>query len=821
MTDLFLALGCSAHVRSAWVALATCSLLIACGDGPSSGQTPVTTTGIEPGTAGDDDDDDEDTTAGDDDDDDADDDSTGDSGGMACTASEQCPEGEACANGTCTPTDGPCSTHSDCDGDTYCCAEGCLPDGETDGVCIPFDDGEVNEECLGEVVIGLFEPDVQCEWTGPQPGDPFPDHDSVLTTPLVADLPYDTNHAGEIVIVTYNCEDGGAESGWGSDPACFGVIRIINGQTCELTDSLDDPAHRIVAASPPAIGDLDGDGFPEIVTQRAVSGLIAYEWSAGTYVTKWTALDTAYGVDSFRWDGPSIHDLDDDGLPEVISGSEVFDGATGVRLNPGQSIPGAVNNIFSVVGDLDQDGNAELVGTGVYRWNVGTNQWDMAYTGGPGGRHYAFADFGTPGVTPQDFDGSQLDGVAEVVTVTSGSVLLHTLDGQELLNVAGISGGGPPTIGDFDNDGFPEIASAGGASFRVFDLDCIAGGVGCISPGVRWITASQDLSSATTGSSIFDFEGDGAAEAVYGDECYLRVYDGASGDVLYSAARTSCTWYENAIVADPDNDDNTEILIGSNTNCSVTCPEIDPIHPGVRCEDDDGCPGSCVAGFCRCVDDTECTDGHVCTMPTPDVPAGGNTCRATHPPGIALGGVRVLRDRLDRWASSRPLWNQHAYSITNVEDDLSIAATGAWAQNFAVADLNNYRQNRQGDASAEDLPDITGKLEDTACTLGEVGQDITLVGTVCNRGLKAVAAALPATFYLGDPADGNVLCVAYTAEPVPVSECREVSCEIGNAISGEVTMVVNDDGMGGMLTVECIDDNNTDVVVVDECLPPG
>ena len=248
---------------------------------------------------------------------------------------------------------------------------------------------------------------------------------------------------------------------------------------------------------------------------------------------------------------------------------------------------------------------------------------------------------------------------------------------------------------------------------------------------------------------------------------------------------------------------------------------IDPIHPGVQCEDDSGCIGACVAGYCRCASDAECTEGHVCTDPLPAQAADGNTCRATHPPDIALGGVRVLRDRLDRWASSRPLWNQHAYSITNVEDDLSIAATGAWAQNFAQADLNNYRQNRQGDASAEDLPDITGKLEDTACTLGEVGEDITLVGTVCNRGLKAVAAALPATFYLGDPADGNILCVAYTAEPVPVSECREVSCEIGNAVSGEITMVVNDDGMGGMLTVECIDDNNTDVVVVEECLPPG
>ena len=38
--------------------------------------------------------------------------------------------------------------------------------------------------------------------------------------------------------------------------------------------------------------------------------------------------------------------------------------------------------------------------------------------------------------------------------------------------------------------------------------------------------------------------------AVYGDECFTRVYDGVTGKVLYSRFRTSCTWYENPVVAD-------------------------------------------------------------------------------------------------------------------------------------------------------------------------------------------------------------------------------------------------------------------------------
>ncbi len=748
--------------------------------------------------------------------------------GQSCSASSECGEGNACAQGTCVPGEGECSSHDECSGDTYCCAQDCLPEGESPGICIPFGEGpfgSANPECEKEIVIGLFEPDVQCEWTQPEPGDPFPGHVNVLTTPLVADLPHDSGFAGEIVIVTYNYTDGGDPAGWGSDPNYYGVIRVLNGDDCSQVDNIHDPANPVVGASPPAIGDLDGDGVPEIVTQRAITGLVAFRWDAGQqrYVTAWTSSGQSNLSGVGRWDGPAIHDIDGDGLPEVISGSEVYDGATGTRLNPGQVIANAGAMVISVVGDLDTDGVAELIGDDVYSWNVGTNQWEYAYPGGPGGTHYGFADFGTPGVNPGEWIKAGFDGIAEVVTVGGGYVYLHTLDGQQLLAAGPIVGGGPPTIGDFDDDGRPEIASAGGTFMHVFDLDCDGSDPTCAGTWIRWLQPSQDLSSQNTGSSIFDFEGDGQAEAVYGDECFVRVYEGATGEVLYSAARTSCTWYENPVVADPDKDDNTEILVGSNSNCSVACPAIDPIHLGIRCETNEECGSNlCDTGFCRCNGDAECAEGHACAAPLPSTPGGGgNVCRATHPPGIALTGVRVLRDRLDRWASSRPLWNQHAYSITNIEDDLTIPDSQTWSQNqnFASLELNNYRQNRQGDAPPEALPDITGELDDATCSI-EMGQTI-LEGTVCNRGKKAVGSTLPATFYLGDPSEGMILCVAYTEEPVPVEECRQVSCLIDNEISGTITMVTNDDGMGGQTTLECFENNNSDVVEIDACIPIG
>ena len=61
------------------------------------------------------------------------------------------------------------------------------------------------------------------------------------------------------------------------------------------------------------------------------------------------------------------------------------------------------------------------------------------------------------------------------------------------------------------------------------------------SPAVtlKWQSTTQDGSSNVTGSSVFDFEGDGKAEVVYNDECYFRVYNGADGMVLFETPSSS------------------------------------------------------------------------------------------------------------------------------------------------------------------------------------------------------------------------------------------------------------------------------------------
>jgi len=738
---------------------------------------------------------------------------TGGEGGSSPQACP-CPSGEVCVQDECLPDDGACDTDDDCNGDTYCCGVDCLSEPDEQPTCIAYGTGprgDVNELCLGEITIGLFQADVQCEWTGPPPGDPFPDHVQVLTTPLVADLPFDSGVAKEIVIVTYNGLDGGSPAAEGTDPARFGVIRILNGQTCEQLVSLDDPANRVIAASPPAIGDVNDDGFADIVTHRALGGVIAYAWNEQTqnYARLWVALDT--DISGQRWDGIALHDLNDDGVPEVMSASEVYDGPTGNRLNSGQVLAGAGAMSVPAIADVDGDGQVEITASDVHRWNAEDNQWDLAYPLGHTAEFWAVADFGTPGETAAEFDASTFDGVAEIVTTGNSNARLMTLSGQVLLNVSsGILGGGPPTIGDFDDDGRPEFASAGGNFYRLFDLDC-ATDPACETSEVRWSKSSQDLSSNRTGSSVFDFEGDGAAEAVYGDECFTRIYEGSTGAVLYSAFRTSCTWFENPVVADPDGDSNTEILIGSNANCNRTCPAIDPIHPGNRCEAASDClSGTCDEGFCRCTDDSECREGYSCEPPLPGTAGTGNTCRAEHPPGVGQVGLRILRDALDRWVSSRPMWNQHTYSVTNIGDDGTVPMTSEWVSNFSDPNLNNFRQNVQGEAAPGSQPDITGDVDADVCRTS--GEARILAATVCNRGTRTVGAAMPATFYVGDPIDDDVLCVSFTEGPVPVGGCLEVSCVIDVDIQGKITMVVNDDGQGGRTTTECNENNNSDDV---------
>jgi hypothetical protein len=743
-------------------------------------------------------------------------------GGRCCEGDETC-HARACI----TPR-GTCLSDDDCEGDTYC----------DEGECIPYGArprGESNPDCRRLIIAGVFQPTVQCEWTGPPPGDPFPDHIQVLGAPVVVDFGFNPNAKRARPSIVFNSYDG-LDGDSGVFTELDGVLRVIDGATCQ-TQYTWGPLTN--GCNTPALGDLDGDGRPEIVihmNDQSVRAL-TYDPDADEFIELWRGhVDgVAYIPPGSRagWGAPSLVDLDDDGLPEVLSGGLVYgpDGTLISDAYPFHYLFGNSNVGYPVAADLDMDGKVELAaGDAVLEWDSEAESWRPDYPGTARG-FTAVADFGTFGDDPEEDDRATLDGIAEVVSV-SGVARIDSLAGRTVFGPAplpGSTGGGPPTVGDFDGDGRAEFSAAGSDSITVFDPDCTGDPDPEYCPtlrtdGILWTQPSQDHSSSVTGMSLFDFDGDGSVEVVYADEVFVRVYNGQNGTVLFSHWHSSCTWNENPIVADVDGDFAAELVVPSNESCDrapetlggldyETSPAnlpMDPLFAGLRCAAASDCPGGdCGEGLCRCTNDDHCGGGgFVCAPPPRGTPGTGNTCRA-HWIG-SVNGIRVYGDILDRWVGSRTIWNQHAYAITNVNDDGSIPRTSERLANWTVEGLNSFRQNIQGDLRPEFAPDLTTRPGIGAeCVNGQ----LALTAHICNRGANPVAAGVLIGVFRGGPG-GDLVCGTTVDEDLSAGECAEVECDVaGLPEAQELTWVADFD----QSRTECHEGNNLGTITVPPC----
>ena len=673
---------------------------------------------------------------------------------VTCGKGGDCGPGLACRYEHCVPDPSACKNGNDCIQDSYC---------DEHDECIPFGipaDVDHDESCRVDITVDSLSPQVQCRWEGPPAGDLNPTNIQAMATPVVVDFDFDENpdtlHPS-IVFPTFPAT--------GTKYHEPGTLRVVDGNDCTQQFSL---APAVMAPASAAVGDLNGDGRAEIVAVKTAGGIVAWEYrpATKTFEVLFNSTDVAGGAD--KWNGPALHDLDDDGIPEIIYGGVVYD-AKGVIIDNTLGVPtgadtsSTIKGYVSVVADVDEDGKMELVrGNAIHEWDVALKKWvaepyfkpPVALSVG----QVAVADFG-------NYPIAALGGidVAEIVVIEAGSARVQSVDGTVIKKVTmpGTGRGGPPTVADFDGDGKAEFASANGTRYDVFDLDCTMKDANCEANGVLWSQPSQDGSSNVTGSSVFDFDADGAAEVVYADECYLRMYDGKTGAVRYSAARSSGTTYENPVVADVDGDFNTEIVSTVNGYAELGCAATDPLFPP--------------ATF------------------------------AQHT------GIVVLRDETDRWASSRPVWNQHPYAVTHVGDHGETPKTSAVLLNWRTMGLNNFRQNVQGDLEADGQPDLTvsGDARKIQCE-GTVGR---LEAEICNRGTKPMGSGTDVAFHKGD-ATGPELCAIPIPEILSVGECTRVSCEADLGQEHiDMTVVVDphDD------SAECWENNNIGLFMEVAC----
>lgn len=427
----------------------------------------------------------------------------------------------------------------------------------------------IDDACRVDPATGGFNPQVEWQWTD---NASYPGYNQIMSTPVVGVLDDDDGDGDvdgeDIPDVVFTAFTGSAYSSAGTLTAIEGDG---SGQRWSLYDA---GGYHFYAAGTPAIGDLDGDGHPEVCTAGTEVAVVCVHADG--------ALAMAGGTELFGYGAPAIHDLDADGTAEVVFGRQVINADGTLRW----SGTGGAGHYLSFAADIDGDAGLEVVaGNSLYDTD-GTLLWTQsgAYDGIP-----AMGDF-------------DLDGTPEIVVALYGGIYLIDADGALLWSASFPGGGaGAPTVADFDNDGYPEIGVAGAYYYAVFETD----------GSLLWSMPVQDYSSSVTGSSVFDFEGDGASDVVYGDEITLWVFDGATGAIKFALdSHASGTLYEYPLVVDVDNDGVSEIVLASNNYA--------------------------YSGWT---------------------------------------GITVIGDVGESWRPSRPIWNQFAWYVTHVEDDASIPAT--------------------------------------------------------------------------------------------------------------------------------------------------
>ncbi len=726
--------------------------------------------------------------------------------GVLCGQPASCCEaGNECVQGTCVET---CESGVRCGADfAACCASeevclalACIEPGPICGDSYDCMPGEFCETTIGhclpqpnpllcEVKPDFSALDVTVESFLDRTGaGDF--NEEIISIPVVADIDGD---GFPEVVVSMSQQEGTGTAGF-----VPGRIVVLDGRDVSVVEqgpfahNPNEGSYGSHGRATMALADVNGDGLPDIIFAARPTGgptgaglasdvgpIVAMDYQGNLIWTSHTPAGQMTGYDAVNAAVTAVN-LDADPESEIVIGGVLIDHDGTVLADVGAGVHEGSNQSYlggiSAVADLDNDGMPEII--------TGKNAWKVSITAGtpavatvslfwtsPGADGY-------PGVA--DFDGDQMP---EVVVV--GDSTLRVINGQdgtpwcgkencsnsgeatqpiELLGGTAFNRGGPPTIADFDNDGRVEVGVAGGSAYTVYDvhrpnevLDLYIGlapASGAIFP--RWTQPTSDASSNSTGSSVFDFQGDGEAEVVYADECYMRVFGGSNGTIRLEVESTSATIHEYPLVVDVDADGNSEILIVSQRiNAAADCSGT------------------------------------------------GVTPRQ---------GLYVYGDSNDEWVPTRRVWTQHSYHVTNSDSagNPPLVELDNWTQ----PELNNYRQNVQGVGvfNAPDLAiDLFAGLD--GCATG----DLALHARVSNIGSLGVPAGISVEFFAGEDANGQLVGMGTTAVALLPGQATTVSISTAAPLeaSSYFARVDGDDESG---TVdECDESNNAAALTEVAC----
>ncbi len=669
--------------------------------------------------------------------------------GVRCADDALCCEGaEVCIFNACIVPGADCRFPEDCGIDEFC--------EPTLGKCVPRDQADI---CEFRPPVGEFEPSIGCSWPGNTPLDVNSNSYQVVVAPIVGNL---TDDNGDGVT---NQDDIPEIVFHSRTPGCCnkqGTLRIVHGEC------LPDGEMRTIASldsvvmandSAPALGDLDGDGVAELVAVKGQNlqpngkvtpqGLVAWKRVTDDG-SSWTPLwenDTypTWNVHTRGGATVSIADLNGDGNPEVVVGNVAINGQDGTLLWDGvetsQGLGGIGNNAF--LGPSSSVGDVDLDG----------NQEVAA------------------GNTLYDHDGTVL------------WTFEYTSDNS-------------PCGGNLPCDGFTAMAN--------FDADP-EGEIVIIRRGEAFVLnhdgsllwqqpiIKDDCNNNESGPpTVADFDGDGRPEIGTAAADFYTVMDMdcdvddwmAQGcrerGVLWATPNNDCSSRVTASsVFDFEGDGKAEMVYADEQNFRIF----------------DGTTGAVL------FDDPSHSSNTRIEMPVvADVDNDGNSEVVI--PSATADGIKVWQDASDNWVRTRRIWNQHAYSVTNVNEDGTIPAVPQ--VNWANPRLNNFRQNVQPDGLllAPNLVVESVDVQGLGC--GD-NFEVSIRVTISNDGSLGIPAGVPVRVVGANGGDVVVIAdVATTRRLLP-----------GEDESFDLTYTVPADWVQAGFTIDAIVDPD---MTVNECL---
>ena len=356
----------------------------------------------------------------------------------------------------------------------------------------------------------------------------LPEYDQVMSTPIIVQLNddnddgiIDNKDVADVLIVAF-------KSNQYSKP---GLLRALSGIDGSELWSYENGGVFSDSYNSVSVADLDNDGNLEIVSNNPTLSVIQISNHLGEVIKELPKSGDIGG-------SSSISDINNDGTPEILLGTNVFNFETGFMHETSWAAS-------PIALDINDDGIQETLAGGSLHDVNGVLLWQYNSSSSIWFSSVANLD---NDLEPEIVisNPSRFGGILAVLE-HNGNVKWQV---ENELN----PGGGVQAISKFLENGDLGIVYAG---YTAVDMYNTTG-------DLLWSVPNDDEWSGKIGVSAYDFNGDGIDEVIVQDHLTVRVLNSTNGEVLSTVDNSTASLWEYPVVADLEGDNNAELVVVSN-----------------------------------------------------------------------------------------------------------------------------------------------------------------------------------------------------------------------------------------------------------------